>query len=123
MSEPSAPHDRPIALVFDGPVAPIGGGAARRFLSTARLLAAQGFPVTMIHAWRGWSDTDQLALEPFASVLFHPDNVSPGDRFDRDIETLPQFVGNMGVVVSAPRRRLSTKDRCRAPSIRVIPDV
>lgn len=65
----------PIALIFDGPVVPSGSGAGQRVLSTARLLAAQGFPVTVLHAWRGWSEPDLLSKEPFGNVLLHPDDV------------------------------------------------
>ncbi|MCH9680447.1 MAG: glycosyltransferase family 4 protein [Deltaproteobacteria bacterium] len=61
-----------IGLLADGPLLPSGEGATQRFIETARCLHDQGVDVTIIHAFRGWSDWRVLARQPFRVVLVHP---------------------------------------------------
>lgn len=65
----------PVAVIFDGPLAPPGGGAATRFHNLACHLTSIGFPVTFIHCWRGWSDLDLLSAQPYQNILVHPNDI------------------------------------------------
>lgn len=61
-----------IAILLDTSFLPSASGASHRILVTVRLLSQLGFPVTVVHAWRGWSDPYLLAAEPFRTALFDP---------------------------------------------------
>ena len=76
-SDPSSnallPQTR-LAMLVDGTLLPSGEGATFRFLECARSLAFAGADVTLVHAYRGWSDWRRLSQETFRVILIHPDD-------------------------------------------------
>ena len=82
-----------LAVFIDGTFIPERDGASTRFAQMPRHLSQQGTDVTVFHCYRGWSNLDRIAMEPFPTYFF------PAEVFYSDIECLLRILKDVGVDV------------------------
>jgi glycosyltransferase involved in cell wall biosynthesis len=61
-----------LGLFIDGTFIPERDGASARFARMPEHLVQQGVEVTVFHCYRGWSDLDTIASQPFQTYFFPP---------------------------------------------------
>jgi Glycosyl transferases group 1/Glycosyltransferase Family 4 len=82
-----------VAVFIDGTFIPERDGASTRFAQLPRHLSQQGTEVTVFHCYRGWSNLDRIAMEPFPTYFFPP------EVFYSDLNCLVRILQDVGVDV------------------------
>jgi glycosyltransferase involved in cell wall biosynthesis len=62
-----------VAILIDGTFIPARDGASSRFSRLPAALARSGVSVVVFHAFRGWSDLDLIAREPYRTYVLRPE--------------------------------------------------
>jgi polysaccharide biosynthesis protein PslH len=80
-----------VAFFIDGTFIPERDGASTRFSRLPAAVARSGHGVCVFHAFRGWSQLDRIAREPYPTYFFKP------ATYYNDLSVLARLVAAEGI--------------------------
>ncbi len=80
-----------VAFFIDGTFIPERDGASTRFSRLPAAVARSGHSVCVFHAFRGWSQLDSIATEPYPTYFFKP------TTYYNDLSLLAKLIAVEGI--------------------------